>query len=834
MKKKFNEVIGLFIFCLALIVSCKQVEQRNVERNKKVEIKSITFDGGSIESEVIEVYKPKADLVVEFAEKYEDVTLLINSKKIDVKDKIITHTVDGINYGGIDINIEIKQKDEVVKFYTFKVKLFSLEKDIVSFIFEGENINADSAINRNKKEIKVEKIADNGSTNVGKTTFFKLAVSLKYRSGKAHKFIVENKTTGESAESEVIRDGIIKVFVSLKNGDNNLLLNISKKGVAPISYKLIASYQEPEYKPITLIQFADKSYIGNEGLEKLLTGNEKMYSYGKLKLPCKIQMSETWYNDTDWTLVIDGRNIEKNAFVKENISPIIYNYSGICSLKEDEEKEINVVFENTRRTYKKEYKIKVKHENLLSFENIYFLDEKTKQGDKKEFSKYAKDGDVYKLSTRVPFKERTQKISCVIETKIEELEVKYAFSKTLLSPSLITTWIKSQREMLSYITEWGAEKEITGYVAKNELDYGESYFYMRLEKNGLKTCYVTPIFRLKVDSNDVKEEEHKLIYKSSDGTILEEKEAILATNGIILVKPKNPRATVKLLTPEAKPFTLNNEYFECEVSLNSKEIECSYEIIAENNVDKKTYNVKFIKPELVGRVRYAYKEDAKIQDFNPAIASSNFYNIKINKNDVVNNKFYLLIEAYKGLSLECSSLIFKKSKDIAGKTLHLFEADIVSLMNNEVENKDFSIDLSFNGKVLSNVILDVFCADEILDSILLFPNHYDDKKFLTFLRLPDNTYKLEGKFGNDNKKLVIYLNALLDEINNVETDRKIKIFDGVNEKEVRYRVRNKKVECSYTGLQINKGERKTFRVEYYKDKNDSSPIKTYTLIMRSL
>jgi len=830
----FSKVIGLFIFSLALIVSCKQPEQRNVEKNKKVEVKSITLDGRSVEGEVIEAYKPKADLVVEFAEKYEDVTLLINSEKIDVKDKIITHTIDGINYDGIDISVEIKQKGKVVKNYNFKVKLFSLEKDIVSFIFEGENINASSAINRNKKEIKVEKIADNGSTNVGQTTFFKLAVSLKCRSSKAHKFIVENKTTEESQESEVIHDGIIKVFIPLKNGDNNLLLTVSKKGVAPISYKLIASYKEPKYKPITFIQFAGNSYIGNEGLEKLLTGNEKIYSYGKLELPCKIQMSETWYNDTDWTLVIDGNTVEKKAFAKENISPIVYNYSGICSLKEGEEKEITVVFENTRRAYKKEYKIKVKHENLLSFENIYFLDEKTKKGDKKEFSKYAKDGDVYKLSTRVPFNDRTQKISCVIETKIEGLEVKYAFSKNLLSPSSITTWAESQREKLSYITEWGAEKEITGYVAKNELDYGESYFYVTLEKNGLKTCYVTPVFRIKVDANEVKEEEHKLIYKSSEGAILDAKEAILATTGIILVKPKSPRATVKLLMPEAKPFTLNGEYFECEVSLSSKEVECSYEIIAENNVDKKTYSVKFTKPELVGRLRYAYKEDAKIQDFNSAIASFNSYSIEINKTQVVNNKFYLIVEAYKGLSLECSSLNFKKNKDIAGKTLHFFEADITSLMNNEVENKDFSIDLRFNGKALGNVTLSVFCVDEIVDSIALFPDHYDYNKFLTFLRLPNNTYKLKGKFGNDTKKLVVYLHALSDEISNMETNRKVKIFDGINEKEVKYKVRNKKVECSYTGLQINKGETKTFKVEYYKDKNDSSPTKTYTLIMTSL
>lgn len=835
MKNNYSRVlISLVAFCL--VFSCKQPEQKNVEDKQKLEVKSITLDGKAIKDDsVVEVYKPKAKLVVEFVKEYEGVTLFVNSEMINVNAKTITHTIDGIDKEGIDVKVDIKQKDRLVKSYNFKVKLFDLEKDIVSFIFEGENINASSALNRNKKEVKIEEIAKDGSTNVGQTTFFKLAVSLKCRSGKAHKFSVENKTTNETQESEVINEGLIKVFIPLKNGDNNLILSVSEEGVDPISYKLIASYKEPEYKPITFIQFEKETYIGNEGLAKLLTGTEKMYSYGKVELPCKIQMSETWYHDSDWTLSIDGKNIEKTAFIKENISPIVYNYSGVCSLKEGEEKEIVVVFENTRRTYKKDYKIKVKHENILSFTVAYFFDEKTKKGEEKKFDKYKKDGDVYKLDPRVPFKDWTKKISCVIETDIKELDVKYAFSKTLVATTDITEWKQSQKETLSYIPDYSTtEKKITGYVAKAELEYGESYLYAKLEKNGLKTCYITPIFRVKVDENDTKEEEHKLIYKDSDGNALEEKEAILATKGLILVKPKSPRATVKLLTPEAKPFTLNDdEYFECEVSLISKEVECSYEITAENNVDKKTYNVKFTKPEIIGRVRYGYKEKATSADLKMSIPYDSSYTIEISKEKVVSNKIYFNIEAYKELSLNCNSLVFKKKYDLAGRTFHIFEADVASLVNNTDEKKEFSIDLSLKEKSLGSITLNVFLTNEVLDSVKFFPDHYNKNKFFEFAKFSSNVYKVKGKFGNDTKMLIVYLYAVAGE-SGADTNRKVKIFDGANEKNIIYRVKDGKLECSYTGLSINEGEEKTFKVEYYKDKNDSSPTKTYSLVITSM
>lgn len=835
MKNNYSRVlISLVAFCL--VFSCKQPKQKNVEDKQKLEIKSITLDGKAIEEgNVVEVYKPKAKLLVEFAEKYEDIVLFVNSKKIDVKNKIITHTIGGIDKEGIDVKVEIKQKDRLVKSYNFRVKLFDLEKDIASFIFEGENINASSALNKNKKEVKIEKIAKDGSTNVGQTTFFKLAVSLKCHSGKAYKFTVENKTTKETQESETISEGLIKVFIPLKNGDNNLILSVSEEGVNQISYKLIISYREPEYNPITFIQFEKETYIGNEGLAKLLTGNEKIYSYGKLELPCKIQMSETWYHDSDWTLSLDGKNIEKTAFIKENISPIVYNYSGVCSLKEGEEKEIVVLFENTRRTYKKEYKIRVKHENILNFKTSYFFNEKTKKGEEKKFDKYKKDGDVYKLDSRVPFNDWTKKISCVIETDIKELDVKYAFSKTLVTTTDIAEWKQSQKETLSYIPDFSTtEKEITGYVAKTELEYGESYLYVKLEKNSLKTCYITPIFRMKVDKNDTKEEEHKLIYKDSDGNALKEKESILATKGLILVKPKSPRATVKLLTPTAKPFTLNDdEYFECEVSLISKEIECSYEITAENNVDKRTYNVKFTKPELIGRVRYGYKEKATSAELKTSIPYDSSYITEINKEKVVSNKIYFNIEAYKELSLNCNSLVFKKKYDLGGKTFHIFEADVASLMNNEEEKKEFSIDLSLKEKSLGSIALNVFLTNEVLDSVKFFPDHYNKNKFFEFAKFSNNIYKVKGKFGNDTKMLIVYLYAVAGE-EGADTNRKVKIFDGANEKGVIYKIKDGKLECSYTGLSINDGEEKTFKVEYYKDKNDSSPTNTYSLVITSM
>ncbi len=836
MKRMFNKIVGFLTFCLVLFLSCKHDEKNKIASEELAEVKTITLDGKSINAKEIEVYKNQASLIVEFAKKYENLTLFVNSEKIDVKEKIITHTIKGINEEGIEVKIEIKQKDKELKTYNFKVRLFSLKKDIVSFIFEGENINASSALNRNKKEISVEKISNDGSTNVGQTTFFKLAISLKTHSNKSYKFSVQNQTTGETLESDILNENLIKVFIPLKNGDNNLILSISKEGLNSASYKLVASYQEPEYKPITFIQFAKESYIGDEGLAKLLTGTEKMFYYGSLEFPCKIQMSETWYHDTDWNISIDGVNIEKNAFVKENASPIVYNHSNFSLLNENEEKEIKLIFENTRRAYKKEYRIKVKHESILSFNKAYFFDDKTKKGEEKEASKYKKDENLYKFDARVPFNDRSKNICSVIETEIEGLTFKYTFSKTLLTASDLGTvsWQESQKESLYYITEWGARKDIQGYVTKTEIDYGMSYFYFYLEKDGLKTFYLTPIFREKVEANNTREQEHKLLYKDSDGNILEAKNAILATEGLILVMPKNPRSTVKLLTPEEKDFTLNDEYFECNVPLNSKEVECSYSIIAENNIDKKTYNVKFTKPELIGRVRYAYKEDTKLSEFQQAITGSNSYTMEIDKNKVVGSKIYFLIEAYQGLSLECSSLTLKKSKDFAGKTLHLFEADVVSLVNNETLKQDFSINLNFNGKALGSVSLSVFLIDDVLDSIALFPDAYNTYKFLPFLRLSEDTYKLEDKLGNDNKKLIIYLHALSNEITNMETDRKIKLFDGNDEKEIRYKVRNKKVECSYTGLPINKGEEKTLKVEYYKDKNDTAPTKTYTLIIKSL
>ena len=105
MKNNYSRVlITLVAFCL--VFSCKQPKQKNVEDKQKLEIKSITLDDKAIEEgSVIEVYKPKAKLVVEFAEKYENIVLFVNSKKIDVKNKIITHSIDGIDKEGINIKL---------------------------------------------------------------------------------------------------------------------------------------------------------------------------------------------------------------------------------------------------------------------------------------------------------------------------------------------------------------------------------------------------------------------------------------------------------------------------------------------------------------------------------------------------------------------------------------------------------------------------------------------------------------------------------------------------------------------------------------------------------
>lgn len=599
-------------------------------------------------------------------------------------------------------------------------------------------------------------------------------------------------------------------------------------------FSLKKKLSEADYAPISVIKIDKEWYSTNKKLETLEKGEETLNIEGLSEVDVKITMPEIWYNEDVWTLTLDGKNIAKTDFKKSGYSIIVYNVEKKVDLIKNAVKELKIVFENTARFYKKEYKISIKHKVVNKIKSVKLIDPKNNRlvdSNTENNYRFDETNKYYKTKDKVIVKDRLEKATFLIMPQDDSILPQYAFSSTEVALSDITSWQAMSKESVTYTNDYGTSFTEDAYViAEKVLKHGTEFLYIFLEKAGAKTYYVTEIEREKVSDNNTEKEKEEKIYQDESGNKVDDSSPI-AKKGLIRILPKSPRATVALVTPEAKPFTQSADgYYECTIELSTRETTYSYKILAEDGSTNQVYkdaNQKFIKSVVIKDFKFDYKKDGKSWERKNIDEVDGKYYLAFDKKEVIENKLYLFVSAYKGLEIDCPEFLNIQKEEVYSGTDYSFGLDVSSLVNAIDENKEYTAVLKLQNKSLGSLQLVAYLKDDIIESVSI--------GYTVAKQLPSHKYLCKAELDSTKPRKIEVSLYLLPNETPENTNRKIRILNGSEEKAVTINAKGKtRLEFVHDGFLIQDKQTITLTIEYYADKTTSSPTKTYTLEVQDI
>ena len=839
------------IFAVVFSFSCNTDGKKNQKMpdeptHKNIVIKNVKVGMESVtENAVAQVDGQEAEVEVFFAENYEGLSVIIAGKpaNLDATKKSAKVTIDSITETPKDVEIKATATGKIDEMFTFKVKKGLPLPAINELVFEGKEINP-SASTDYQKDQKVyssdsnnppllSEITKDGKHKVGDAKLPTVTVKVRYGNGaEEQKLKVENTTTGKSEETTTLDYNSIKVDVALNAGDNNLVITYSEKGKRPHVYKVIVGYKEAEYEPISVIKFNNEWYSTKEKLEALEKGGEKLSVEGIANVDVKITMPEIWYKENGWQLKVDSNDIQKTDFKKGGYSVIVYTVEKKVALQAGGTKEIKIIFKNTTRSYEKTYKISVSHKVVNKIKSVILVNTRGNvhvDTTNDAGYKFDADKDCYTAKDSVLAEDRLEKGTFLITPEDDAIVPKYVFATSYASPSTLSAWQAMSKKAVTYNKD-GSTNNVTTYVIENkELPHGSTFLCLLLEKGVVKTYYVTEIKKDKVKDDNAEKEREERIYQDESGTKVDDNSP-LATKALIRVLPKSPRAKkVLLLTPEQKDFTLNTAsgYWECTIPLTKRETLYTYKIVAENNTAEKEYkesDQKFTKSVVITDFQFNYKKEGNTWERKVIDEVDGKYYLCFEKGEVkLENKLYLFITGYKGLGVECADFLEKEKNDGYSGTDYTFALNIASLVNGTETKKDYVATLTLNGKNVGTLNLTVYKEDDVIQTVYI--------GYTKCTQLPNSKYLCKGDIDRPKPKKIEVALYLLPNETPENTNRKIKILENGGEKTVTLNTNEKsKLEFVYKdGITITQGAKIELKIEYYDNKSNSTPTKTYTL-----
>ena len=465
--------------------------------------------------------------------------------------------------------------------------------------------------------------------------------------------------------------------------------------------------------------------------------------------------------------------------------------------------------------------------NKLRLKKIYIINANTNTRFTDRWaSQYEFNNEYYKIKSIIPIKEIIKEATFLLEPEDMDVKAKYFFSDSLINPKTIKTWNYVQKEKFTFVS-YGRNIELDCFPIKNkELDYKHIYLYLAFEKDNEKTFFITDMERKKEATDDVSKLSIVKEYRDDEGNSLEEQHPF-ATKGFIRVMPRNPRAKVELVTPEAKSFIKEgNGYFNITIPLNDDFTKFSYKIISEDGSKEKLYDEEtaiFIKQVVVSYVRFTYDKSTPIYDgvFAKNIDGTRYLNFE--KKLVKDKKLYLYVNAFKDVKFQHEDFTKLEETSLASFTTTLFEVNIASFIDAAPYNKTFSLISSYKEKYIQALNIVMLPKDDIISQIEVmdFPA----------TRLLDGKYVVAGEMSG-----ITYGNNIIVDLNLLEgedpstTRRCIKLFKGTKEITgvVVDTTANGKLRFKLEGFTIGKKETVTITIKYYEDK-DTTTTREYIL-----
>jgi len=816
-------------------------------RLSEIGIESVTFeDMPCQESNTIETEKSEGIVKVTFLEEYVGLQATINENTINPVGKIVTAKISNISFEGIDVNINATATDREAKVYRFKLKRIKSFPVIRQLTFTGKNINPSAPYYKDGKDYYLDKapfikeIKADGSTKIGDTKEERVKITLKYTGTPSNpKLEIKNTTTDVIATSSTASPtlSIIDASIDLKKGDNNLVITYQEDDKHPFVLKVIVGYEEAEYEPISRVVVHGKWYTTKDAFEKLENGSESIIVAGKANIEMEVEMLEAWYNEDSWSLKVDNIACQKANFQKTSWYPDAkWTAKKSILLTENATKQLKIEFENASRSYKKEYKVNVVHYTVNELDSLIFVDASSTAkiaGKSYNSFKFDSEKSYYKAKTNFMAEDRVEKAHLFACPKETDVIIKYAFSATLAEPNDISSWQEASKKNVSYIDGSQTITKETCAIENQILNYGNQYLYLLLEKGAVKTYYITEIIRNKAKTDDVTCEQ-QLVYQDNGGTKLTD-EYPLASKGLIRVLPKNPRATVNLVTPEAKAFEKKSDgWFECQIELPEEKTRFSYNIIGEDTTKIRLYNdayyQAFRKAPIIKEFKFAYEQNGSEYQRTDIGDFENVYYLSFDKKLVKDNKIYLFVKTYKNLEITTVTgftQIYKAQGETS--TNYTFALDVAPLVDNSQNKKEYSLPLTLNGTSCNPLKTVVFLQDEIVKAMYVRGNR-------CLQLLEGNKWVCKADMNiSGRKRLVIDLYLLQNETAK-STNRSIKVFQGSDEKEVSID-ENAKNELSffYNNFNIADKEKITLKIQYFVNKTQTTtPTKEYTLEIEDL
>lgn len=808
----------------------------------EIGIVSVKFDDVSCKANAtIETEKTEGSVKVTFLEEYAGLVVKINDTPVAVSNREATHEISNITTD-MEIKINATATGKQPKEYKFNIHKVLPKLSIKSLTILAKEIGqSDQKTYSEGTEPLLADIANDGSTKVGAAKEPKIKIKIGFKgSPPEQKLRVENTTTNESVESTSGSWGAIETDpISLKNGDNNIVVTYSEKGFQDLVYKFIVEYVEPEYVPIKFISIGGIEYKTKEELEKLTTGSEKLIIDGEASIDVQVEMPEIWYNDEGWSIKVGGTAYQKTDFEKVGYSELIYRLSKKVPLMEGKDTLIKIEFANPTRSFTKEYKATVTHMIVYKLKNLIFMNP-AKENEAigiRTHASYEFDGsnNYYAKSTHFSAEDRNDKALFAVEAEDADVTVQYAFLQTKLTLAQITEWKPTTKQTISYKDTYDLSQTIEAYAIKDQkLEFASNYLYLCLQKGTTKIYYLQEIQRERLPDDNAQKNSELKVYKDADGTVVQDSSPISA-KGLIKVLPKSPRATVKLATPKVKDFVLNTNsgYYECEIELDKKTIPYSYYIIAENGTTKELYkdgyDQKFTKNDAIRSVKHAYKVDA--YDFGKEDASQidDKWYVNFDKKEVKEKKIYLSVEAFSGVSMSHADFV-EKSKDDNYGTNYVFEVNVSSIVDTPNTNKEYTLPLTLSGKPCGNLNIVLLPKNEIIQGISINGK--------TASLMPAGDYVCKADMDKEwSKKLIVWLYFIDEnEKQNPEgTNRAIKVFK--NDVEIPmtvYGYERNKLQFENNSFNIADKEKVTLKIKYFADKNSTTPTNEYNLEIEDL
>ena len=834
--------ICLFFALLNILASCKGNGIGKDENSptphkpyaKDIVIESVTLEKKACkEGSTVMVEEKNANLSVVFKEKYEDLKVIVNGEEATISEKEATLQLNNLTTIESEIKIIAKAKNKNDRTYSFKAQLMS-QVEIAELKFIGDALNPSGTGLLDKKTVTyssdptkppfLSSINKDGSTKIGSTKSFELEVWVMFKdeAAKERTLKIENKTNNKTTTTKEIQNKTLQAKIPLKNGENQLVITYSEKDKKSVSYSVKVDYEEPEYNPIYQIKINGKSYSSKEALEKLIAGTESMNVEGASKLPITIVMKEIWYKDEGWTVKIDGQELSKDKFERTGSGSYVnYEANVTTNLSINEEKLVRITFENTsRENYLKEYKINIKHTLLHKIADLIFIEEKINtfiSGHK--FTAFEKDGtktNQFNLRNKLQASDWASKVLFLLNIESENVIPKYTILAEKKDPETIqnSDWKDTEKKNITY-TQYFKSIEKEGFVAISEIEYETSYLYILLEGDGAKMFYTAEIMRNKEKEDEVGEDQSSSLFLNADdeNTILKNKHP-LSTKIIAKIRPKNPRAKVKILEPEEKELNLNvnKTYLEYTLPLKNKTATLKYKIFAEDGVHESNIKTKnFYLDPVISSLKFNYK--AQNYGMKTANTKNGEYYIPVIKNNVEENKIYLQVNMFAGTKISSDNFLDSEIKEDNYSSTYTCSIDISSILDGVV--KDCEGTLTLEGKNAGILKLHLFKANEDIEAVKIA--YFNASEF------PNNEYEFTKMMdANNGENIFVILHKKEGETKD-NTKQKVVILYNSEEKELGIDMEEAtSLKFKYESLKLPKGVDAELIIKYYKDKDDTT------------